>query len=171
MGVGADEGQRRGLQVDEDAVHDRTQFVVGRGEDRLVDAVDQQIDVEFELLLLGAQLRYGRIAYGRGARNRERTALPVDPDLPVLVVHVDLEGHLGKLLQRVEHQLGRCGDRAFALDAFDVDRPHERGFEVRGGNLQRVAVELHEEVVQNRERVFIADDLAGRSQQREKCRA
>ena len=40
MGVGGHERDRRGLDVDVDAVHDRTQFVVGRGEDRLVDTVD-----------------------------------------------------------------------------------------------------------------------------------
>ena len=169
--VGSHERQRLGLQVDVDAVHHGAQLVVGRGKDGLVDAVHQRIDVELDLLLFGAQLRHGGIAHGRRAGNRERTALPVDADLPVLVIDVDFERQFGELLERIEHQLGRCGDRAFGLDAVHLDRPHERRLEIRRGDLQRRAAEFHEEVVQDRKRVFIADDLAGRSQKRKKRRA
>jgi len=170
VGVRADEGERGGLQVDVDAVHHGTQLVVGRGEDRLVDAVDERVDIQTQLLALGVELRDGRIAHGTGARNRERAALPADLDLPAGAVDVDCQRQLGKLLQRVEHQLGRGRDRALALDAVDGDRPHERGFEVRGGDLQLVAVELHEEVVENGQRVLIADYLAGRCQERQQGR-
>ena len=170
VGVGSDEGERRGAEVDEDAVHDGTQLVVGRGENRLVDAVDQHVDVELELLLLGAERRNGGIAHGAGAGNRQGAALPVDFDFPALVVHVDGQRQLGELLQRVEHQFARGGDGALALDAVDRDGADERGFEVRGGDFQFVAVELHEEVVENRQRILVADDLARGCEQREQGR-
>jgi len=70
-----------------------------------------------------------------------------------------------------EHQFGRRGDRTFALDAVHLDLPDERRLKVRRGDLQRVAVEFQEEVVQDGQRVLIADDLAGGSQKRKQGRA
>ena len=158
-------------QIDIDAVHHGAQFVVRRGENRLVDAVHEGVDVEAQLLFLGVQLRHGGIADGAGSGNRERSALPVDLDLPVLVVDLDGQRQFGELLQRVEHQFGRRGDRTFALDAVHLDLPDERRLKIRGGDLQRVAVEFQEEVVQDGQRVLIADDLAGGSQKRKQGRA
>ena len=170
VGVRTDEGQRIRRQVDVDTVHHRTQLVVRRGEDRLVDAVHQRVDIHLQLLPLGAQLRNGRVAHRTRPGDRERAALPVDLDLPVLVVDVDRQRKLRELLQRVEHQFGRSGDRALALDALDVDLADERRFEVRRRNFQGIAVELHEEVIQNGQRVFITDHLAGRRQKRQQRR-
>ena len=171
MRIGSHERQRVGRQIDIDAVHHGAQFVVRRGENRLVDAVHEGVDVEAQLLFLGVQLRHGGIADGAGSGNRERSALPVDLDLPVLVVDLDGQRQFGELLQRVEHQFGRRGDRTFALDAVHLDLPDERRLKVRRGDLQRVAVEFQEEVVQDGQRVLIADDLAGGSQKRKQGRA
>ncbi len=165
--VGAHERQRAGRQIDVDAVHHGTQFVVGRGEDRLVDAVDQRIHVHAQLLLLGAQLRYGGIAHGARTGNRERTALPVDRDFPVLIVYVDGQRQFGELLQGVEHQFGGCGDGSLTLHAVYRNGADERRFEVRCRDLQFVAAQLHQEVIQDGKRVLIADNLAGGSQKRE----
>ena len=169
--VGSHERQCPGCEVDVDAVHHGAQLVVGRGEDGLVDAVHEHVHIQPELLLLGAQLRHGGIAHGAGAGDRERTALPVDRYLPVLVVDVDGQRQLGKLLQRVEHQFGGSRDGALAFHTVDRDRAYERRFEVGSGDLQLVAIELHEEVIQDGQRVFIADNLAGCSQERKQGRA
>ena len=165
--IGSDERQRLGGDIDEDAVHDGAQLVVGRGENGLVDAVDQQVHVQRQLLLLGAQLRHGGIAHGAGAGDRQRAALPVDADLPVLVVDVDRQRQLRELLQRVEHQFGRCGDRTLALDVVDRNLADERGLQVGGRDAERVALELHEEVVEDGQRILVADDLARCRQKRQ----
>ena len=168
--IRAHERERVLRDADVDAVHHGPQLVVGRGEDGLVDAADERVHVERKLLLLGAQLRHGRIAHGARARNRERTALPLDADLPILVVDVDRQRNLRKLLQRVEHQLGRRGDRALALYVVHRDGADERGFEVRGGYFEFAVLELHEEIVEDRQRILVADNLARGRQKREQGR-
>ena len=168
VGVGGHERDRRGLDVDVDAVHDRTQFVVGCGEDRLVDTVDERVDVERQLLLVLRERGQRRITHGTGAGNRKRTAFPVEFDLEGLVVAVDRQRNFGELFERVEQLLGGGGDHPFALDVVDGNLPDERGFQIGGGHFQLVALQLHEEIVEDRQRVLIADYFTGGRQQRQK---
>ena len=170
VGVGTHECKHRRGQVDIDAVHHGTQLVVGRGENRFVDAVHQHVHIERQLLAIGRKSRDRRIAHGAGAGNRERTAFPTQTDLPVLIVHFDRQRHFGELLQRIEHQFGRSCDGAFAFDAVHANRAHERGFQIGSSHPQLIPLELHQEIIQDGQCIFIADYFAGRGQEREQCR-
>nr|DAR47933.1 MAG TPA: hypothetical protein [Caudoviricetes sp.] len=165
--VRAHESEQLGCEVDIHAVHHRAQLVVRRCEDGLVDAPDQGIHVERDLAVFCAERRHGGIAHGAGAGNGEFAAFPVDADLPVLVVHLDFERELRELLERVEHELRRSRYGAFASDGIDRDGSRQGCLQVGGGYLQLGAFELHEEVIEDRKRVFIADDLSRGRQERE----
>ncbi len=170
MRVGGHESQAARFEIEVYAVHHRAQLIVGRGEYRLVDTGYERVDVEQYLLALGAYGLHCGIAHCACTRNRERAARPVDSDLPRGVVDLDFKRHLGELFERVEHQLGRCGYHAVAFHVLDSDRAHERRFEIRCGYLQLAVVQLHEEVVENRERIFVAYDFSRCCKQRQKRR-
>ncbi len=170
MRVGGHERERLGAEVEVDAVHYGAQLVVGGGEYGLVDAVDQHVDVQHEVFTLVAEALHGGIAHRVGARDREVAAGPRDRDLPRGVVHVDRQGHFGELLERVEHQFGGGGDHAFAFDVLYRYGSDQSGLQIRGGDGQLSVFELHEEILQNGKRTFVADYLARGRQQRQQRR-
>ena len=158
--VGRHERNALRFDVDVDAVHHRTQFVVGRREDRFVDARKQHVRVGVEFPAgFRIQFRQVRIAQPRSAGNGQLTGFPAYLDLPGRFVGFDRQRLFRELFQRVEHQFYRDGDQSFFFHIVHFQRSDQRGFQIRSGDFEDAFLQVEQEVVQNGQRVFVADDF------------
>lgn len=83
VGVGRHEGDRLRFDVDVHAVHHRAELVVGRRENRFVDARKQQVRVDGDFLFrLFVERGLRRVAQSGSAGNGQLARFPADLDLP-----------------------------------------------------------------------------------------
>ena len=170
VGVGRHERDRLRFDVDVHAVHHRAELVVGRRENRFVDARKQQVRVDGDFLFrLFVERGLRRVAQSGSAGNGQLARFPADLDFPRRLVGLDRQRLLRELFQRIDHQFDRSGDHAFLLHAVDFQRADHRGLEVRSGDLQHAVLELEQEVVENGQRVLVADHLVGGLQHVQQC--
>ena len=171
MRIGRHESYRLRFEIDINAVHHRTQFVIGRGENRFVDPYHQRIDIQRKALFgFGVQLGQVRITQPRSAGERQLAALPAYDDLPGGFVRLDSQRLFGKLFERIEHQLHRYGDQPFTLHVFDRERSHQSGLEVGSGDFQHALFQVEKKIIQNGQRILAADYLIGRLEQAQQGR-
>ena len=99
MSICSYEGEFALLEVEVHAIHHGAELVVSRCEDCLVDACDEHVYIEENIFALCTDCGHCGVANSACARDRERAACPLNLNLPCSVVNLELEGHLGELLE------------------------------------------------------------------------
>ena len=168
--IGSNKGYLARLDINKNAVHHRAQLAIGRSKDCFINAINQHIGIHIQLHLSIRQHRNRGVAQTRQTGNRDFARCPNDFDFPGCVVDFDGQRLLRKLLERIQHTFVGCSYNALALDAIHLNLTDEGSVEVRSGDLKGVALQLKQEVVENGQCVFAADNLTRCRKHRQKGR-
>ena len=134
LGVGGDEDDSVGLDVEVDAVHDGTELVLGSGEEGALDAVEEGLGVDVERAVVFLESLDARIFVGIAADEVVLAVGVGDDDLVVAVIDLDGELLLWHLLEGVHDGLGGDDESTIALDVLDGDGGNHSGAAIAGGD-------------------------------------
>ena len=135
--------------VKENTVHHRTQIIVGSAENGLLDRALEHVSRDGYLTSVCLGSRHLRILVAVHADERVGTVLADHADCEVLLVDGEGQRLLAELLERLQQQFGGRCHLAGTFHAVHLDAGTDGRLAVRSGQLQFVARQVKQHVVQD----------------------
>ena len=160
LGVGGDEDDAVGLDVEIDAVHDGTELVLGSGKEGALYAIEERLSIDLETAGTLFEGLDARILVGIATDEVVLTIGVADDDLVVAVIYLDGELLLRHLLERVHDGLGGHHEGACSLDVVDGDGGDHGSAAIAGGNGKPFFADVETEVIEDRQGVLAQQHAA-----------
>ena len=162
--VGGGEDDVVVVDIEVDAVHDHTDFVVGCGEERAAESVGNHAGRQAEAGAFVAECTGCGVGIGALSGDVEGAGGVLALNPVALLVHAEFDGLLGYLADGVHHLLGRDAESAGAFLLEHGDGGDEAFFGIAGRDDHASVFRFNEEAVQDGEGVFRGQCLAGHTQ-------